>query len=160
MGSIAHRWGARRLLWVGGLAIVPMSGLWLVSDNFLYLVLVQAAAGAAWAGYELAMFLLFFEAIPAEERTSVLTTYNLAYAVSSVAGSLVGGSILAAMGRGHVGYMAVFGLSFAVRAITVLFLRRVPDGSQLQTAAEVPTRTLAVRPADGSIATPILPARE
>jgi MFS family permease len=157
MGAIAHRFGARTLLWVGGLAIVPLSGLWLASDNFAYLLLVNALAGAAWAGYELAFFLLFFESIPAEERTSVLTTYNMVHSAAAVAGTVIGSLLFALVGSGYAGYMAVFGVSSLVRAATLLLLRRVPDHRQGR-RDPLPTRTLAVRPSAGSIDTPILPS--
>ncbi len=98
MGALAHRFGARRMLAWGGVAIIPLSSFWIVSDNFYYLMGVQLVAGLAWAAYELAMFLLFFETMPAEERTSLLTTYNLAHAAATATGSLVGGAILLHMG--------------------------------------------------------------
>ena len=72
-GRLAHRFGTRRLLWIGGVGIVPVAGLWLVSNNFGWLIFVQVLAGLTWAAYELAMFLLFFETIDAAERTSMLT---------------------------------------------------------------------------------------
>src|SRR5262245_17013636 len=33
-GRVAHRAGARRLLWIGGTSIVPVAGLWLAADFF------------------------------------------------------------------------------------------------------------------------------
>jgi MFS family permease len=161
MGRIAHRCGARRLLWVGGVAIIPLSGMWLVSDNYGYLLLVNALAGAAWAGYELAFFLLFFESIAAEERTSLLTTYNMVHSAAAVAGTIVGSLMFAILGNGYIGYMGVFAASAVFRATTLLLLTRVPDGRRAAPAPSAeppPTRTLAVRPSAGSIDTPILPS--
>lgn len=154
LGTLARRVGARRLLWLGGVSIVPISALWLVSDSFIYLILVQVAAGASWAAYELAMFLLFFETIPEEERTSVLTTFNLANAVATVAGSLVGGAVLAALGESRGAYLAIFGLSSTARLATLVFLVKVPEvaGKPLPLA----TRTLELRPDMGSVNRPIL----
>ncbi len=91
-GALRTRWGARRLLTLGGIGLVPLAGCWCVSDNFYWLCAVQIVAGAAWAAYELAMFLLFFETMPAEERTSLLTTFNFAHALATAAGSLLGGA--------------------------------------------------------------------
>ncbi|MGE0610314.1 MAG: MFS transporter [Pirellulales bacterium] len=125
MGRIAHRCGARGLLTVGGLAVVPMSAGWLVSTNFGYLLCLQAAAGTAWAGYELAMFLLYIENIRPEERTSVLTTYNVVHSFATVAGSLVGAGVLILF-SGTSGYLTVFAMSFVARLLTVPLLRRVP----------------------------------
>ena len=33
-GRVAHHAGARRLLWIGGTAIIPVAGLWLAADLF------------------------------------------------------------------------------------------------------------------------------
>ena len=155
-GSLAHRWGARRLLVVGGIAIVPLSGLWCVSDNFYWLCCVQIAAGAAWAAYELAMFLLFFETMPAEERTSLLTTFNFGNALATVAGSLLGGALLAAFGKTHFVYLVLFALSTAARGLSLFVLARVPQFSM--GGEPIAMRTLGMRSGDPSLDQPILPS--
>lgn len=154
LGRLARRFGTRRLLWLGGLAIVPVSALWLVSNAFGYLVLVQVASGLAWAAYELAMFLLFFEAIRDEERTSVLTTYNLGNAAATAIGSLLGGGILRLVGEAPATYLLIFGLSSAARLAAMILLVRVPGTA----AAVMPVgmRILGLRPSVGSIDRPIL----
>ncbi len=109
-GLAAMRWGVRRLLWVGGVAITPVSALWLASDSFAYLVAVQVFSGIAWAAYELAMLLVFVDTIPAAHRVRVLTIYNLANAVAIFAGSMTGGAILAVLGETHQAYVTLFAL--------------------------------------------------
>lgn len=152
-GRLAASYGTRRLLWIGGIGIVPVSAMWLVSTNFAWLVFVQLSGGALWAAYELAMFLLFFEAIADEERTSVLTTYNLAQAVATVGGSLVGGAILWAWGRSPETYLALFALSSIARGGTLAFLTGA--GDVRVRSFRVATRTVAVRP-DGPMDRPIV----
>ncbi len=71
-----------------------MGALWLVSQQFPWLIFIQMVSGTSWAAYELAFFLLFFESIAEEERTSVLTIYNLLNTTAWVAGSLIGGALL------------------------------------------------------------------
>ncbi|HBZ70996.1 MAG TPA: MFS transporter [Deltaproteobacteria bacterium] len=156
LGALARRFGARHLLWVGGLGIIPLASLWIVSDWYNYLLGVQCVAGTAWGAYELATFLLVFETIRGEERTSVLTTFNLANALAMVAGSLLGGWLLAHLGEHRSAYWAIFALSSLARAGTVLFLVRVPTPTLV--AVPVATRTVAVRPSAGSIDRPILPS--
>jgi MFS family permease len=112
---------------LGGLGIVPVSGLWLISNSFAFLLLVQVIAGVTWAAYELAMFLLFFETIRAEERTSILTSYNFANSMATVAGSLLGGALLATCGKTEQVYLSLFALSSVARALTLFALLRVPD---------------------------------
>jgi MFS family permease len=159
LGRLAHRCGARRLLWLGGLGIVPLPALWLVSNSFPFLMVVQAAGGVAWAGYELAMFLLFFEAIDESERTSVLTTHNLAHAAATVAGSLLGGALLAVGDKAPIAYLAVFAVSCLARVGTIALLARVSTGETRRLWANwsnLAVRTLAIRPNGVSIDRPIL----
>jgi MFS family permease len=155
-GAVAHRWGARRLLVLGGIGIVPLSSLWCVSDSLYYLFCVQIVAGTIWAAYELAMFLLFFETMPAEERTSLLTTFNFANSLAIVAGSLIGGAILATWGKGQHVYLTLFALSTAARGLSLIVLARVP---RFAVAGEsLGLRTLGMRAGSGSLDQPILPS--
>src|SRR5205085_4573733 len=56
-GEMARHFGHRRALQVSGTLLVPLSALWVVSDDFAYLVALQIFAGFAWAGFELATVL-------------------------------------------------------------------------------------------------------
>ncbi len=124
-GHVARRAGARRLLWLGGLGIMPVAGLWLCSTALPWLLLVQLIAGVVWAAYELAMFLMFFENIRLEERTSVLTTYNFGNALATFCGSMLGGGLLLALGEHKSTYLALFAISTFARIATVSLLARV-----------------------------------
>ena len=154
LGRFARRVGAKQLLWFGGIGIAPVSGMWLFSNNFTYLLFVQVLAGATWAAYELAMFLLFFESIPEFERTSLLTTYNFGHAMATALGSLAGGAVLAAMDKTPGAYLTVFCLSSVARFATIGLLSRVPatEGQPLLLGR----RILGIRPAVGSLDRPIL----
>jgi MFS family permease len=156
-GTLAQRSGTRRLLWIGGLGIVPVSGLWLVSDSFSYLLLLQVVGGVAWAAYELAMFLSFFETIDAKERTSVLTVFNVGNALATVAGSLLGWALLKSLGETQAAYLTLFVISSIARAGTLLLLARV-SGVFPMRALPIGLRGLSVSPAVGSIDRPILPS--
>ncbi|MGD9646989.1 MAG: MFS transporter [Pirellulales bacterium] len=133
-GRIAQRHGPRRLLWIGGVGIVPVAGLWLVSQSFVYLMCVQMISGVFWAAYELAMLLLLFDSVREEERVSVLTVYNLASAVATAGGSLLGGFVLTTLGQSYDAYLALFGISSATRALMLLLVLRLPGGRALQAA--------------------------
>jgi MFS family permease len=153
-GRLAHRVGAFSLLWIGGIGIIPISGMWLVADNYAWLMVIQLFGGATWAAYELAFFLLFFESIPAEERTGVLTIYNLGNTTAHVSGSVLGGSLLYALGATASGYYWLFALSMVGRLVALLALRRVPRVSVESTSIRL--RTVALRPNTASIDRPIL----
>lgn len=123
LGHAAHRHGPRKLLLWGSLGIIPLSALWLVSDHYGWLLLLQAAGGVAWAAYELAWFLLFFELLPREERTSVLTTFNFGHSLASVVGSLVGGGVLMLLGARQEVYLGLFVASSLLRIVVFTQMR-------------------------------------
>jgi MFS family permease len=87
---------------------------------------VQVLAGFSWAAYELAIILMSFECIPTSHRTSMLTAYNLGYAIVSVAGSLAGGLLLTLGGETYAAYLVVFAVSALARVLTVPLLRGLP----------------------------------
>ncbi len=91
-GKLAQRCGAWRLLWIGGMGIAPLSSLWLLSQARPYLAGIQVLSGVMWAAHELAMLLLFVEAIPRQRRMQMLTLYNLGNATAMVCGGAVGGA--------------------------------------------------------------------
>jgi MFS family permease len=126
-GRVAHRFGARRLMTVGGVLMVPLPLFWLFSASVPYLLCIQVFAGFAWAAYELAIILMSFDCIPASHRTSMLTAYNLGYALVSVGGSLAGGLLLSLGGETYGAYLVVFAVSAAGRVLTLPLLRRLPD---------------------------------
>jgi MFS family permease len=129
LGRLGSRIGSVGLLWLGGLAIMPLSLLWLPSANVWYLVGVQLLAGACWATYELALALLFFDAVPPRDRTSVVTAYNLGLAVATVGGAGAGGLLLRWLGEDSTAYLAVFVVSSLLRLATIPLLRRVRASS-------------------------------
>jgi MFS family permease len=126
-GQLAHLAGPKKLLWIGGVGIGPVAGLWSLSQNVYFLCVLQFIGGVTWAAYELAMFLMFLETIPRNERTSVLTVYNLGNALAQVAGALFGAAFLVWQRRTPEAYLGVFILSSAGRALALIFLTRVPD---------------------------------
>ena len=150
-GRVARVAGAQRLLWIGGVGIVPIAGLWLFADplaaykfsltlplgfttlewhltgELAYLACVQALSGIAWAAYELAMALMFLEAIPRSQRTSMLAIYQFGNAAALVAGSLIGAAVLQALDESHAAYLWLFALSTAARFLTLSLLMRVPE---------------------------------
>ena len=135
LGRLGSRIGSLGLLWLGGLAIAPLTLFWLVSADIPYLVGVQVVAGASWAAYELAVVLLFFETASHRERTGVVTAYNLGHAVAWVSGAACGGLLLRALGEDRNAYYAVFVVSAILRVAAIPLLRRVHLPQQLSANA-------------------------
>lgn len=139
LGQFARRFGAHKLLWLGGVGIAPMSIAWLVSDNFGYLIALQLMVGIAWGAYELAMALLFLEAFAPEERTSLLTRFYFAHALATVIGSLIGATALAVWGKSVYVYLTLFAISSVARVAALPLLWRVrPPRMKVLSCSETP----------------------
>lgn len=154
LGRFARRFGPQRLLWLGSIGIVPLSVIWSLTSDFWVLFAAQWLSGFAWAAYELATLLMFFETLPTRERTSVLSTYNFGYALALTVGSLLGGWILHACQDTLWAYQFVFALSSAARLACLALLAWLP---RIEFAAQpLAVRTDAVRPSQGGITRPVL----
>lgn len=121
--ELADKHGADRLVWLGGLGIIPLPVMWTLSDQLPWLLTVALWSGLTWQAYELGTFLLFFEAIRREERTSILTTYNTLRAMALVAGSLVGAAWLRWAGESVTSYGTLFLWASVARVLAMLALR-------------------------------------
>lgn len=121
LGRLAKRLGPYRLLWICSLGIAPISCLWTVSANVYYLCSLQVLAGVIWAGYELAILLLFFQSIPSVQRVSVLTLFNFGNSLAMVGGSALGGWLLTSLGTDVRAFFAVFVASSLLRFTALIF---------------------------------------
>jgi len=84
-------------------------------------------AGICWAGYELAAFLLLLDLSTPEERTSILTSFNVMNAIALVGGSLIGGFLLHSFGENQLAYTLLFVISGFARLAALPLLRSVRD---------------------------------
>ena len=157
-GRIANSAGVGRLLWIGGLGVIPISSFWAVSQSFWFLACVQLVSGLVWGCYELAMLLQFFRTIPRDQRVHILTLYNLGNSTAMVLGTLIGAACLKIFGGGRDAYLAVFVISSLARSVSLFLL---PGGrSALRSSGsrvrKFVSRTIAVRPMAGSFERPVL----
>lgn len=154
VGSLARRLGPQTLLYAAGFGIIPLAGLWVVSNSLAWLMLVQILSGSIWAVYELCTFLLLFDHIEEKERTSVLTTFNLFNAAAMVGGALIGGTLLTALGADRSAYLILFALSSGLRLVSIIFLLRLRHTTF--EPKPIAMRALAARPNTGSLDAPII----
>ncbi len=155
IGRFAKRFGAGNLLWVGGLGILPLSAIWVISPSPYYLIFVQLLSGMMWACYEMATMLLLLESIPANERTSVLTTQNCLNAAMIVVGATCGALLFNAMGQDTAAYHTLFIVSAVARLGTVILLARVHKPA-IKRITPLLFRTVGIRPQFGGIDRPLL----
>jgi MFS family permease len=167
-GRVGQRVGANGLMWIGGLAIVPLAGLWLlsdlVSDRSLHVAgfeipgpvicigCIQLLSGINWAAYELAMALIFLHGIPREQRTSLLTLYHFGNSAAMVVGAVISLSVFQFLGEGHETYMTIFVLSSVMRFCMVPLLARVREPAPAVAHIAPGEATVAVAEAEAAAA--------
>lgn len=154
LGRVMTRVSPRRLLVLGGMGIVPLPSLWLVSDSLGWLFTVQLLGGVVWAAFELGTLFLFFGVEDELERTGVLTLFNGLNAAAIAAGSIAGGVLLQSVGTPE-GFTVVFATSAGLRLCSLLLVTRIPD--RAWKLAVPALRILGVRPTTGAVARPVLP---
>ncbi len=156
-GQLARRRGAGWLLTVGGTAIVPLSALWIVSQNIYWLIFIQTINGVMWAAYELGLFLMFFEALPAQSRVKMLTLYNLANTSAWCIGATVGACLLSYWGTTVNAYYGLFALSATGRVVAVVYLYATRPELKVR-VTQIGLRVIGLRPNGMSLDSPILPS--
>lgn len=138
-GRAARRFGAASVLRVGVLGLCPVPLLWAVSDHPAWLTGVQLAAGLAWGAFELGTFLVYFDAVPHRERTSVITAFFFANALAAALGSAVGGQLLSSFGGDLDAYVLLFAASTLLRFATVPLTSRGRPAASGQGVRSEPT---------------------
>ncbi len=159
-GNVASRRGPRFLLWLGGISIVPLASLWTLGQSFAWVMCVQLLSGTFWAAYELGFFLMFFESMPVAQRARMLTIYNLANTCAWCVGSIIGGSVLAALGPSMTSYWTIFAMSSSGRLFALLLLLRVDSVPLPTRPLKLAWRIFGMRPSAGTMSTPVLATLE
>jgi len=97
--------------------VIPI--LWLLSQNVVYLILIQLFAGYVWAGFNLSVFNFIYDAVMPEKRTRCVSYFNVINGIAICCGALLGG-FLAKNLPDIFGYrlLTLFLLSGVLRAIT------------------------------------------
>ncbi len=125
LGRLASRIGSVRLLRLAGLALMPLTLLWMVSADVRYLVGVQVVAGCCWAAFELAMTLVFFDAVSNRDRATVVSAHTFGTAIATVVGAGAGGVLLKSLGEDRTAYYTLFGVAAALRLLTLPLLLKL-----------------------------------
>jgi MFS family permease len=152
---LIRRLGLKRALIFASIGIAPLPMAWLASPALEYLIVLQIISGFIWATHELTAFLILFGEIPEEDRTSVLTEFNLLHTSGVVMGAILGGVLFNNLGQNLYGYTVIFMLSSALRLICLLL---IPDmGHPIRKVGlRIYERTLGVRPGGGGISRPLV----
>jgi MFS family permease len=137
-GRLADVYGSRPVLIASSIAIPAVPALWLVSNDFWYLLAVQCFSGLAWAGFSLSAGNLLFELVPRARRAAYVAFHNVAAAGGIFAGAMVGAlcatvlprmpTLLGGAAAPASNLLYVFAISALARALPVVFMaRQVPE---------------------------------
>lgn len=134
-GKLVDSYGGKKILGLSLSALVFSPGLWLISSNFWYILLVQLFSGFFWAGFRISSSTFMFDAVTPAKRARCAGYQAFIEAICVFVGALLGSAILAAPVEilpHHVGIWAtesvctrVFLASFLARALVILLLLRV-----------------------------------
>jgi MFS family permease len=129
-GRIADVFGNRLILIVTSMAIPVMPALWFVSDNFWYLLVLQALSGLSWGGFSLSAGNLLFELLPRTQRIAYLAFHNIAAATAVFLGAMLGALLATTLPTGttllgasdlYSSLLYVFLISALARALVAVF---------------------------------------
>jgi MFS family permease len=105
----------------GSLGIIPVAGLWAISQQFWYLMLVQLISGIAWSIYELATAIVLIERLPAAKRLKTISYLNVGNSLAMVSGAMLGASAFQILGSDFQAYLCIFIMSTAGRFTAIAF---------------------------------------
>ena len=152
-GRISDVFGNRRILSVTCLVLPLLPLLWVFSDNFGYLLFVQALSGLAWAGFTLSTGNFLYDLTSREGRATCMAVHNILASTGLFCGALAGGYLAVRLPAGlEVGLVSVhwlsslplvFALSASARLLVVLLL--LPKIREVRRVRPISLRRLVFR---------------
>lgn len=144
-GRVSDAFGNRLILRITGWMIPFAPLLWLFSEDFVYLLLVQVFAGLAWGGFSLSASSFFYDLADDADMAAPITTANVAQALAGFSGAQLGAAAVLWMPDWQHSDLAlsfeypllgVFLLSFVARLIVaLLFLPVVREVRRVRRAS-------------------------
>jgi MFS family permease len=136
-GRIADVYGNRAVLVVTSISLPIVPLLWLLSNDFRWLLVCQAASGLSWSGFTLSCGNLLYDLVPRSRRAAYVAFHNVGTAAGVFAGAMLGAALAvvlpprtALLGDPALAsnLLYLFAFSGLLRAIlAVLLARRVRD---------------------------------
>jgi len=146
-GRIGDVFGNRIILYTTAMLVPVLPFLWVVSNNFWYLMMVQVLSGLAWGGFNLSAGNLLLDLVPAVRRTIYAAIHNVFAACGVFLGGGIGVLLVGILPQRHTWFgdtgigsplLNIFLISTVVRyLIVMLFLRKVRE----QRKVRRPTRS-------------------
>ena len=92
-GKFSDRLGNKKILEMTGLLLPFIPMLWLFTENFYWICLIQVAAGFVWAGFMLSMGNFVFDAVSPGKRAKCVAISNAMNAAGIFLGAFLGGKL-------------------------------------------------------------------
>ncbi len=148
-GTIADRFGNKRVLVLTGFLVPFVPLLWLFSSNFYYLSGIEFFSGIVWAGFNLTTANYVFDLVGSKNRMAYNAYYAGLTTCAVFIGALVGSGLhIVATWIGMHDITFLFSVSFLLRFAVVLFflttVREMRDVEGYHFVYE-----LAIRPMQG-----------
>src|SRR4030067_3521826 len=90
-GKFGDRFGNRKVLEITGFTLPIVPVLWLFTDNFYFILVIQMLAGLTWAGFSLSMANFIYYAIPSPRLAKSVAIFNILNACGIFLGGSIGG---------------------------------------------------------------------
>src|SRR3989304_3201409 len=90
-GKFGDRFGNRKVLEITGFSLPIVPVLWLFTDNFYLILVIQMLAGVTWAGFNLSMANFIYDAIPSPRLAKCVAIFNIVNACGIFLGGFLGG---------------------------------------------------------------------
>ena len=100
-GRIADVYGNRLVLIVTSISLPIVPLLWLLSDDFWWLLVCQAASGLSWSGFTLSCGNLLYELVPRTRRAAYVAFHNVGTAAGVFAGAMLGAALARRAAAAH-----------------------------------------------------------
>ena len=129
-GKISDRVGNAKLLVISGIMNSAIPLLWLISDNWYYLLLINVFAGAGWGGFNLSEANFIYDVVPRKKRSFAFTYNNVFSGAGVFLGATIGGLMATHLDIKLFGsvYLFLFLLSGILRFIpTFLFAFKLKE---------------------------------
>jgi MFS family permease len=153
-GRIADIFGNRKILMITSASIPLVPALWLLSNEFWYLLLIQCLAGLSWGGFSLSAGNILFELLPRTQRAAYIALHNIAAAAAVFAGAMLGAALALYLPAGSAWFgdataastlFYLFAISAGARALVAIFgARRLPELRQPRRSISAPSLVLRI----------------
>jgi len=153
-GRAADVYGNRLILIVTSVSLPVIPLLWLLSDDFWWLLVFQALSGLSWSGFTLATGNMLYELVPRSRRAAYVAFHNVGTAAGVFAGAMIGASLELLLPPRRVLFGAsnvlssllyLFALSGLTRAVlATLLARRVREFRKPRRALSAPALVMRV----------------